>query len=247
MPTSVRVGIVGLILLAVAFAFAQKHAVAQSVAPAGQVIQNLVLVGTSTIQASAPGDGALQLPEIAVDALEDSSPKGATPAQPAAASGIRNAHNLAIPGKEEARQRLSSSQLASGSVSAESQKLPLPEPVAESDLVASPHGDDFEGFNGLSHIDQRTANQGNQFSIEPPDQGLCAGNGYVVETVNTVIRVYDDEGNRLSGVQDLNSFFGLAPQIIRGKPNRIGPTIGDPRCYFDPQKMWPLVPVRRAS
>ncbi|MCT7145093.1 hypothetical protein, partial [Salmonella enterica] len=29
------------------------------------------------------------------------------------------------------------------------------------------------GFDGLNFHDQRYANGGNQFSVEPPDQGLC--------------------------------------------------------------------------
>ncbi len=67
-----KAGIVVLILLAVAFAFTQKHAdAAQSVAPASQVIQNLVLVGTSTIHATPLGSGAVQQPEIAGDAFGD--------------------------------------------------------------------------------------------------------------------------------------------------------------------------------
>jgi hypothetical protein len=49
----------------------------------------------------------------------------------------------------------------------------------------------IRSFDGLNHRDQRTANGGNQFSIEPPDQGLCAGNGFVMESVNDVLRVYD--------------------------------------------------------
>src|SRR5262245_45033672 len=32
-------------------------------------------------------------------------------------------------------------------------------------------------FRGLNFFDQRFANGGNQFSLEPPDQGLCAGGG----------------------------------------------------------------------
>src|SRR5207248_4911984 len=30
-------------------------------------------------------------------------------------------------------------------------------------------------FDGINHRDQRTTNGGNQFSLEPPDQGLCVG------------------------------------------------------------------------
>ena len=70
-------------------------------------------------------------------------------------------------------------------------------------------------FDGLNHRQQRLANGGNQFSVEPPDQGLCVGNGFVMETVNDVIRVFDTAGNPLTGVVDQNSFYGYPPAINR--------------------------------
>ncbi len=39
------------------------------------------------------------------------------------------------------------------------------------------------GFGGLTHADSRFANNGNQFSGEPPDQALCVGNGFTFEMV----------------------------------------------------------------
>ena len=36
-------------------------------------------------------------------------------------------------------------------------------------------------FEGLNFYQQRYARGGNQFSIEPPDQGLCVGNGFELE------------------------------------------------------------------
>jgi hypothetical protein len=87
-------------------------------------------------------------------------------------------------------------------------------------------------FDGLNHNAQRFANGGNQFSLEPPDQGLCAGNGYVVETVNDVLAVYSQAGVRLMGPVDLNTFYGYAPAIIRATGVR-GPELTDPSCYFD--------------
>jgi hypothetical protein len=87
-------------------------------------------------------------------------------------------------------------------------------------------------FNGLNHRNQRRANGGNQFSVEPPDQGLCVGNGYVVEAVNTVMRVYDPAGTPLAGVMDLNTFFGYHAQFNR-TTGEIGPFVTDPACYFD--------------
>ncbi len=89
-------------------------------------------------------------------------------------------------------------------------------------------------FNGLSFHDQRFANNGNQFSIEPPDQGLCAGNGYVLESVNDALRIFDTRGNPLIGVVDLNSFYGYPAEVNRtAKPTTYGPSITDPSCYFD--------------
>src|SRR6266542_6146519 len=87
-------------------------------------------------------------------------------------------------------------------------------------------------FDGLNHRDQRTANGGNQFSLEPPDQGLCAGNGFVLETVNDVLRVFDRNGNPVTGVTDLNSFYGY-PAAINRTTGLSGPFVTDPSCYFD--------------
>jgi len=93
-------------------------------------------------------------------------------------------------------------------------------------------------FQGLNFHDQRFANGGNQFSVEPPDQGLCAGNGFELETVNDVLQVYDSAGNALlNGGQpvDLNTFYGYPAAIIRTGPNagQRGPSITDPSCIYD--------------
>ena len=87
-------------------------------------------------------------------------------------------------------------------------------------------------IDGLNHRDQRTANGGNQFSVEPPDQGLCVGNGFVLETVNDVLRVYDTAGNPLTGVTDQNTFYGYPPAINR-TTGAFGPFMADPSCLFD--------------
>ena len=89
-------------------------------------------------------------------------------------------------------------------------------------------------FDGLNFHDQRFANNGNQFSVEPPDQGLCASNGFILESVNDVLRVFDPKGNPLIGVVDLNTFYGYPAAINRaGTPVTFGPSITDPSCYFD--------------
>lgn len=90
-------------------------------------------------------------------------------------------------------------------------------------------------LTGLNLHDQRFANRGNQFTVEPPDQGLCAGNGFVIESVNDVLRIFDSGGDALTGPIDLNTFYGYAPAIDRAaSPVTFGPSITDPSCYFDP-------------
>ena len=88
------------------------------------------------------------------------------------------------------------------------------------------------GHEGLNFHDQRDANGGNQFSVEPPDQGLCAGNGFVMESVNDVLAIYDRAGNKLVGPVDLNSFYGY-PAAINRSPLMYGPELTDPSCYYD--------------
>jgi hypothetical protein len=108
------------------------------------------------------------------------------------------------------------------------------------------------GFQGLNHYQQRYSRGGNQFSLEPPDQGLCVGNGDVVEVVNDVFNVYsaatgasllpDNTATNIVGgfprnvnhAVDLNSFYGYAPAINRSTGVR-GQFVTDPSCIFDAQ------------
>src|SRR5512136_1833851 len=112
-------------------------------------------------------------------------------------------------------------------------KQPLDAPTVPSSAVAGSNSELALSFDGLNHRDQRLANGGNQWTLEPPDQGLCVGNGYVVETVNSVIRVWNTSGSALSGVQDLNTFFGY-PAAINRSTGVVGPNVIDPQCYYDP-------------
>ena len=105
------------------------------------------------------------------------------------------------------------------------------------------------GFEGLNLYQQRYARGGNQFTVEPPDQALCVGNGFVVEAVNDVLNVFNTSGqsvlpdntatNIVSGAPrnvnhavDLNSFFGYAPAIIRATGVR-AQFVTDPSCLYD--------------
>jgi len=107
------------------------------------------------------------------------------------------------------------------------------------------------GFEGLNFYQQRYSNKGNQFSVEPPDQALCVGNGFELEAVNDVLNVFDTNGasalpdntatNVVSGFPrnvnhavDLNTFFGYAAAINRTTGAR-GQEVTDPSCLFDAQ------------
>lgn len=89
---------------------------------------------------------------------------------------------------------------------------------------------------GLNFRDQRTADGGNQFSLEPPDQALCVNDsGYVLEAVNDVFAFYQG-GARVSAAPiALNPFFTQDHAIIRSQPPVFGTFISDPKCYFDPE------------
>ncbi len=105
------------------------------------------------------------------------------------------------------------------------------------------------GFEGLNLYQQRYARGGNQFTVEPPDQGMCVGNGYIVEAVNDVFNVFDASGqsvlpdntatNIVAGFPrdvnhavDLNSFYGYAPAINRATGVR-AQFVTDPSCIYD--------------
>ena len=111
----------------------------------------------------------------------------------------------------------------------------VPAPPANALTFVNPR---FSGFLGLTHRDQRFAGTGayvnTQFNLEPPDQGLCVGSGFVLELVNTALAVYGANGALVAGPTPLNQFFGLRPEIVRSTPPVFGDFTSDPKCYFDP-------------
>lgn len=75
------------------------------------------------------------------------------------------------------------------------------------------------GFSGLGGIQQAAASG---FDLEPPDQGLCAGGGYVMEFINDAMAIYDEFGDQL-----------LAPISAASAFDSPGVAFSDPRCYYD--------------
>jgi hypothetical protein len=109
----------------------------------------------------------------------------------------------------------------------------VPAPAGNALATSNPG---FSGFNGLTHRDQRLAGGGNQFSLEPPDQALAVGNGFVLEGVNDALAVYSSSGALLAGPVTFSSFFKEAPIATRNTSGQIiafGPFVFDPKAYFD--------------
>src|SRR5262249_10546133 len=98
-----------------------------------------------------------------------------------------------------------------------------PQPGIPAAAIAPAAPSPSVNFNGVSSRDSAATNFGAEF--EPPDQGLCAGNGFVVEMVNSAYTVYDTHGATLAG-----PFTGTA---TFGEP--LPEFTSDPPCYHPPR------------
>jgi hypothetical protein len=87
--------------------------------------------------------------------------------------------------------------------------------AANSDAIRS-------NFDGVSSLDSAITNFGAEF--EPPDQGLCVGNGFVVEPVNSAYTIYRSNGSVVAGPFNVNVLFNEG----------LTQFTSDPRCHFDP-------------
>ena len=92
-------------------------------------------------------------------------------------------------------------------------------PVATADDIVNSAG----GASHAKGVDAFDNYQVNGVDYEPPDQGLCVGNGYVIDVVNTVLRVYTTSFVTLSSA--------ISPNTIDGVP--LSAFTSDPRCLYD--------------
>lgn len=198
------------ILLASMFAFQAASTPASAASVSKTTLQKLTSLGT--VNLSAPAKTATH-PNV-------TQPTGPANLETSPAQDLDGSPKLAI----------------------NSANSPLPPPPAGT-AAPNPKGQSvtsnnpgFHGFNGLSHFDQRTAGTGiytnTQFSLEPPDQGMCASNKFVVNTINTAVEVTNTTGTILTAPTPINQFFGLSPEIDRVNVV-FGQFTSDPKCYFD--------------
>jgi hypothetical protein len=196
--------------------------------------------------AAAPGTNTTGAATSAVttSSLGEFSPTFAGPAATGCASGCSL---LSGPFFSPSTESLSASApavtnaLAESGISSHSPKVmpsharprpPAPDPAPPSvscqplgpgcDVISSSSGG-ATGVKGLNAVDSGKILGGD---LEPADQGLCAGNGYVVESNNVgEILIFNTELERLSSVIPLDTIMGLT--------SRGWSSGGDISCVYD--------------
>jgi len=93
-------------------------------------------------------------------------------------------------------------------------------PAAVSTSVAGSRAKIVSNSDGVNAIQSRAVAG---YNVEPPDEGLGAGNGYVVNLVNVAGAVYRTSGAMLTGPFFLNTFF----------KEPAATNLSDPRVFYD--------------
>ena len=128
---------------------------------------------------------------------------------------------MRIPGAAGARYRLIDTALLAHMPHGHPASSPNPATIGYS-AVNVPGESGFSALGGV----QQAAVSG--FDLEPPDQGLCAGGGYLMEFINNAISIYTAYGAQLVAP--------VKPAAAFLKPHEF---FSDPRCYYDaPTKRW---------
>jgi len=105
-------------------------------------------------------------------------------------------------------------------------------PVVDATPVAGEPSSLLTEFDGLGAFENREAT--GTSAIEPPDQGLCVGNGFVLESINITIQPFDDSGTPLEPAVEQNAFYQL-PSGFDPTTGLFGPVLSDPSCLYDPE------------
>lgn len=109
----------------------------------------------------------------------------------------------------------------------------VPSGTMQTPTASNPGYDGFTGLTARDDAESLPASAGYGASGEPPDQGLCTGNGYVMEANNTVLAIYSATFSHdlLGGPTSLAAFYG--------PKNTNGLGLTDPRCLYDvPSGKW---------
>jgi hypothetical protein len=109
----------------------------------------------------------------------------------------------------------------SGHTFAPTERVPSVQAVAVSRAAATT-ASTLSNFNGTSSRDSEFTNYGLEF--EPPDQGLCEANGFVLEPVNSAYRIFLTNGRSIRGPFNINDLYNVGGKEFTS----------DPRCWYDP-------------
>lgn len=110
----------------------------------------------------------------------------------------------------------------------------LKTPVAAIPSPVQGGGGNGAGFDGINITKMEHAGNGDYADsnggLEPPDQALCVGNGFVMEGVNQAWQIFKTTGEPATNPVTLTEFFGLP---VNGTVVD-GAFVSDPRCVYDP-------------
>ena len=109
----------------------------------------------------------------------------------------------------------------SGHTFSPTERVPRLRAVAVSQAAATT-ASTLSNFNGTSSRDSQFTNYGLEF--EPPDQGLCEANGFVLEPVNSAYRIFRTNGRSIRGPFNINDLYNVGGKEFTS----------DPRCWYDP-------------
>ena len=109
----------------------------------------------------------------------------------------------------------------SGHTFSPTERVPRAPAVATSRAVATTTTTP-SNFNGTSSRDSQFTNYNLEF--EPPDQGLCEANGFVLEPVNSAYRIFRTNGTSIRGPFNINDLYNVGGKEFTS----------DPRCWYDP-------------
>jgi hypothetical protein len=207
-------------------------AVVLALSAAGMIVLSPILPGAGAtgtalragaVTATPLGSGASSPPQVGQLPRSNQTPSPFTPAAPAASPSPnqRGPHQVphpAPPGKSEK---------GSPPPSVSSVNVPIVscQPLGPGcDAISTSHGGASTNLYGLA----ATAN-GRLYGqdVEPPDQGLCAGNGYVMEATNIgEVQVFNSDLSPASPIVSLDSLMGLTSLGWSSG--------GDVMCLYDP-------------
>ncbi len=148
----------------------------------------------------------------------------------AAAKNAATANQLAARAASKAHVMPAPAARRAGASAGADPPVPAPtvscEPLGPGCDPVSMSGGGSVGVKGLNAVDSGTLPTNPLGDIEPADQGLCAGNGFVVEANNIgEVLVFNQRLHRLSSPIPLDTLMGLT-----GRGWSSG---GDPSCLFD--------------